>query len=118
LMAIIASIPIRMGLFDAMASPIPGYLPSPNEFFKYFIYINLTLMLFNLIPIAPLDGDKIAEYFLPPPAAHVFETIRPYGPIILIAILFVGPIVGVNVFGVIISPVLIRIYSLLVGVPT
>ena len=30
LMAIIAAIPIRMGLFDAVASPMPGYLPSPE----------------------------------------------------------------------------------------
>src|SRR3990172_7296874 len=42
-------------------------------------FINLLLMLFNLIPLAPLDGDKLYSYFAPPPIARALDVIRPYG---------------------------------------
>ena len=64
-----------------------------------FIIINLALMLFNLIPVAPLDGEKIAQYFFPPSWARFLDQIRPYGPIILMAVLFLGPAIGFDIFG-------------------
>jgi len=36
-----------------------------STFFGYWIIINLNLLLFNLIPVPPLDGYRIAEQFLP-----------------------------------------------------
>lgn len=117
LMAIIGAIPLRMRLFSGVASPVPGLLPSPNQFFMEFIVINLVLMLFNLIPLAPLDGEKVAEYFLPPNVSRAFESIRPYGPVILIAVLFVLPLVGIDVLGAVMYPVINRLFSLLIGVP-
>ena len=41
----------------------------PQFFFTYLALINLLLMLFNLIPIGPLDGHYILPYFLPRPLA-------------------------------------------------
>jgi Zn-dependent protease len=81
----------------------------------YFIAINLGLMLFNLIPLAPLDGDKIAEYFLPPNMAVVFERIRPYGPLILLGLIAAGSFTGIDVLGTIIGKPLRLIFGLLVG---
>lgn len=40
-------------------------MPSADTFFYLFVYINLLLMLFNLIPLGPLDGHYILPYFLP-----------------------------------------------------
>ena len=34
-------------------------------FFYWFTYINILLMLFNMIPLGPLDGHYILPYFLP-----------------------------------------------------
>jgi Zn-dependent protease len=34
-------------------------------FFSYWVIINLNLMIFNLIPLPPLDGYRIAEQFMP-----------------------------------------------------
>jgi len=45
---------------------------------------------------------KILDYFLPPSLAKVFEDIRPYGPIILIAVVMLGPMFGVDILGKII----------------
>ncbi|HZW04112.1 MAG TPA: site-2 protease family protein [Anaerolineaceae bacterium] len=114
LMAVVAAIPLRLGLV-----PVPfggsSYLPTAYDFLWEFMIINLVLMLFNLIPIAPLDGEKIAEYFFPPPLSRLLETIRPYGPIILIAVVFVPPQFGFDVIGWIMGPALTNILRLLVG---
>jgi Zn-dependent protease len=46
--------------------------------------INFVLILFNLIPVPPLDGHYVLKYFLPPKAEEVFERIGPFGIIIAI----------------------------------
>jgi Zn-dependent protease len=113
LMAIIAAIPIRLGLVSLTFST--GILPTLGDLFFYFIFINLTLMLFNLIPLSPLDGEKILEYFLPPNLTRAWETIRPYSPLILMSIVFLGPLVGINVLDWIIGPPLSAMWHLLTG---
>ena len=117
LMAILAAIPFRMGLvsvYDGLAST-RAILPSLSQIMVQFILINLLLCLFNLIPLAPLDGEKIVDYFLPPNLAKVFDQIRPYGPIILIAIVMLGPMFKLDIIGMIIMPPLRALFNLLVG---
>lgn len=117
IMAILASILFRTGvlsLADAFA-PHQSFFPTPAQMAFEFIAINLILLLFNLIPLAPLDGEKIAEYFFPPSVARVWETIRPYGPMILLAIVFVGPFLGLDIIGWIMGPPLRALLALLVG---
>jgi len=72
--------------------------------------------LFNLIPLAPLDGEKIAEFLFPPSWANFMETIRPYGPLILMALIFVGPMVGIDLLGWILRPALLGLRSILIGI--
>jgi len=117
LMAILAAIPFQLGLVSmADAAPVQGQiLPTLSMLLFEFVYINLILMLFNLIPIAPLDGEKIAYYFLPPSVGRVLDTIRPYGPIILLALVFLGPTIGFNLIGTVLGPPLQALLSLLVG---
>lgn len=44
----------------------PGFLtPATDTFFSILVGINLLLMVFNLIPLGPLDGHYILPYFLP-----------------------------------------------------
>jgi Zn-dependent protease len=81
----------------------------------WFVYINLLLMLFNLIPLAPLDGEKVASYILPPNMSRVFDQIRPYGPMILLVLVMAGSLMGFNLLGQIIGPPLNLLLGLLVG---
>jgi Zn-dependent protease len=113
LMAIFAAIPLRLGIasFQAPAS----FMPSAGGFLLEFMFINLLLTFFNLIPLAPLDGDKIADYFFPPSWQRILQSIRPYSAYILMFLLFVLPWMGFNVLGVLIYPPIQTIGRLLIG---
>lgn len=113
LLAVLAAVPVRLNWL----SPIPpvSFLPSPYSFFNDFIFINLFLALFNLIPLAPLDGDKIADYFFPPSLGRLLEIIRPFGPLILMALLFLGPAVGFDFIGRFVYPPVSNLFNLLLG---
>ncbi len=117
LMALVAAIPFHLGAVSVMAAlTSPGkILPSLDNLLYEFIFINLILMLFNLIPLAPLDGEKVLEYFLPPTWSNFFDQIRPYGPLILLALVFLGPTLGFNLLGWILGPPMQALLRLLVG---
>lgn len=117
LMAIIGAILFRLGLvsIDDITFMDGKVLPNLSLFVFLFIRVNLWLMLFNLIPLFPLDGEKVLDYFLPPGAARFLESIRPYGPMILMVILIVLPMVGIDVLGKVIQPVFVFLTRLLIG---
>jgi Zn-dependent protease len=85
------------------------------QFLYYFVQINLLLMLFNLIPLPPLDGDKILDYFLPPSWSRALDPIRPYGPMILLALIFLAPLLGRNILFDILGPPMDLLSGLLLG---
>jgi Zn-dependent protease len=115
LMAALAAIPFRLNLLSIYALSANTILPSLSYFLFTFIYINLTLLLFNLIPFTPLDGEKVLDYFLPPNLARSWETIRPYGPILLLVVVFLLPTLGINLLGMIINPPINALLHLLTG---
>ena len=117
IMALIASIPFQLGLVSGyVAMTNQGtVLPTLDYLLYEFVYINLLLMLFNLIPIAPLDGEKVLYYLAPPSVTRVMDTIRPYGPMLLLLLVFAGSIAGFNLLWTILGPPLQALLGLLVG---
>ena len=52
--------------------------------------INILLALFNMVPVPPLDGGNVLSGLLPRDAAAMFDRLRPFGIIILYALLLTG----------------------------
>ena len=82
---------------------------------QLFIFINLVLMVFNLLPIPPLDGSKVLFAFLSPRQTWQWRPIlEQYGFIVLLILFFVPP--GDSIGGRILGPILDGLFGLLVGV--
>ncbi|HEY4523409.1 MAG TPA: site-2 protease family protein [Candidatus Paceibacterota bacterium] len=80
------------------------------KFLVFLIYINVALFVFNLFPIAPLDGYRIFESFAPIAFRRVAPFLEQWGFLILIAVVFLTDIIGSLIVFV------IRIFSVLSGI--
>lgn len=118
LLAIAGAMFFRIGIVSVYQgfSSAGSFFPSFSQLMVEFVYINIILMVFNLIPIAPLDGEKVASYFFPPSWNNFLETIRPYGPMIILLLAFAGPLIGFDVIGMILGPPVRWLFSVLVGI--
>jgi Zn-dependent protease len=87
---------LASGLVPVSAGPT-RYLPSFFEVLYIFSLINFVLCFFNLIPLFPLDGEKIAVRFLPPEAGSMLLKMRQFsfGP--LIVLVWLLPALGVPI---------------------
>ena len=64
------------------------------------VYFNFILAFFNLIPLFPLDGDKILAGLLPYRQAQAFEEFRQYSTMILVGLIVSPFIIGFSIIGI------------------
>jgi Zn-dependent protease len=99
--AALIAVPIQMGMVPYInpLGAIPRFLIAgdgqPEDFVGLFltatVYLNCILGVFNLIPIHPLDGFKVAAGLLPDELSEPFTRLAQYGPGILLVVLFAIP---------------------------
>jgi Zn-dependent protease len=67
-----------------------GYNELGSTIIQYTIWINLSLGVFNLIPVPPLDGSHVLEYFLSYDQLQGYYRLQQYGFVLLLAIIMFG----------------------------
>ena len=80
------------------------------------LQINLALAIFNILPIAPLDGSKILAGLLPAGFGKFIGLLERYGPFILIGLIIIGRVTDVSILGGLIWPFVDFFSSLFAGI--
>ena len=98
-LALLAALTVRA--LDAADQPVPPWVV---EFIRILIVLNVGLCVFNLLPIAPLDGFGVAIGVLPWSIAGPIARLGRYGPGILMLLVFSGSLIHINLLNVILDP--------------
>lgn len=88
---------------------LPGVYRPLFIMVEFSVIINVSLAIFNMVPVPPLDGSKVLTYLLPSDKAFAFSRIEPYGFMILLLLIVTG---AIHKF---VSPLVFLMVNLLTG---
>ncbi|MBN1178878.1 MAG: site-2 protease family protein [Anaerolineae bacterium] len=102
LLAMICAIPFRLGL---LSYADPRLLP---QMLVEIASVSLGLGLFNLLPIYPLDGEKVLMGLLPREMGDMLLSLRPFSPYILMGVIGLG--IASTLIGIIFRPIWMALF--------
>ncbi len=111
IVAFVFALPIRIATFA-------GILPDSSvvlSILNIIVELNIILAVFNLLPIPPLDGSHLVEYFLSEEQKVSYQSV---GPFLLIGIIMLDRLAGTSIIFTIIEPVIRMISFLITGTPS
>jgi Zn-dependent protease len=89
LLAVIFTLLLVVLFWVVQAAPAAAELARTLDLMlRYGVYINIILIIFNLLPIPPLDGSHVMYHLLPPHLAVRYREVGRYGFLILFGLLF------------------------------
>ena len=92
------------GLIFRFLSSTPIFSESILLMVYYFTYINISLAIFNLIPVSPLDGSQIFSGYLVKSNPQLAWKIQSYGPQVLFGLILFGYLTSFSIIGFIMRP--------------
>ncbi|MBS4206834.1 site-2 protease family protein [Bacillus sp. FJAT-50079] len=97
LLAIIGTAIIFVLITTGMAASMPSMV---MQFFNLFVYLNVLLFVFNLLPLPPLDGYRIVEDLVSPSVRAKMTQYEQYGALVFL-ILVITPLGGYTIYPII-----------------
>ena len=82
----------------------------------FFIFINISLAVFNMIPVAPLDGSQIFGNMISKNNPELAWKLQMYGPKILMGIILIGMVTSFSVLGFLMMPFVKMFMYLFTGI--
>ena len=82
----------------------------------FFIFINISLAVFNMIPVAPLDGSQIFGNMISKNNPKLALKLQMYGPKILMGIILIGMVTPFSVLGFLMMPFVKMFMYLFTGI--
>lgn len=91
---------------------------APGTFLETFVILNLGLMLFNLIPLAPLDGSRLWQILLPDRIYWQYARYEIYAAFIVVGLVLADLYLNLGILAHILTPSLCGLWRVLVGFGT
>ena len=110
IMAAVAAAPFQLGTLLASSASIDA------QFLRELVWWNIVLAIFNLLPIAPLDGFKVALGILPRVVAKPFERTERFGALLLMLVVLTDVIFNTGIISRVLLPAIRTLARLFLNV--